>query len=366
MLQHFIDEHRDQITARATVLSRERDPLMHPESPTREIVTFLTHVSTTLKEGHAPSEGHAESLTAAAGRNGADMLRAGHPIVNVVQSYGDVCQAVTALAAESHVPISAADFCIFNRCLDDAIGQAVSEYNRITAEQRSVTELARLGAAAHELRDQLQTAVLSFRTLKLTGGPVDGVSGMLLERALANLTELVERTLADVRLDAGVLRRDEIELAPFLQEIATTASAHADSRQLTFAMDADVTGTIEGDRQQLLSAVMNLVHNALKFTKPGGHICVTVRSTKTRLWISVEDQCGGLPGGAAAAFTTFTDRRGADRSGLGLGLSIAKKIVQSHGGAITVRDIPGFGCIFTINLPLVAARFRRKSSRRSG
>src|SRR5688572_250241 len=152
MLHTFIAEHRDQITDRATLLSRARDPLLHSESPTEEVSNFLTHVTTTLRQGKEPSAYISAAMNMAAGRTGANMLRAGHPIVDVVQAYGDVCQAVTALAAESQVPISAEDFCIFNRCLDDAIGHAVSEYNRITEEKQSVGEIQRLAVARSEER----------------------------------------------------------------------------------------------------------------------------------------------------------------------------------------------------------------------
>jgi hypothetical protein len=148
---------------------------------------------------------HTAAINSSAGRNGAKMLRGGHPIVDVVAAYGDVCQAVTALAAEARVPISAADFCLFNRCLD-AIWHAVSESNRITEETRAVAEIQRLGFAAHE-RDQRQTAQLSPQALKMFPVPIEGLSGQMLDRALGNLSMLIERTLADVRLAAGVERR---------------------------------------------------------------------------------------------------------------------------------------------------------------
>jgi signal transduction histidine kinase len=362
MLHNFIAAHRDQITDRATLLSRARDPLLHSESPREEVSAFLTQVSTTLRQG----KDVAAPINSTAGRHGANMLRAGHPIVDVVQTYGDVCQAVTALAAESRVPISAADFSVFNRCLDDAIGHAVSEYSRITEETRSVAEIQRLGFAAHELRDQLQTAQLSLHTLKLSGDSVDGMSGQMLERALLNLSKLIERTLSDVRLAAGVERREAVDLAPFLREVATTAELHAQSRGLTFTIESDATGSIEADRQLLMSAVMNLVHNALKFTKPNGNVRLTVRASATRLSIAVEDQCGGIPDSARGVFSSFTDRRGADRSGLGLGLSIAKKVIRAHNGDINVRNLPGVGCVFTIDMPLIASKIRPARPRRAG
>lgn len=366
MLHNFITDNRDQITDRAFAISRARDPLKRPESPTEEVSAFLTQVSTALRQGKMPSTHNASAITSTAGRNGANMLRAGHPIVAVVQAYGDVCQAVTLLAAESRVAISAADFCVFNRCLDDAIGQAVSEYNRIAEETRAVAETQRLGFAAHELRDQLQTARLSLESLKVSGEPVDALPGQLLDRALENLSRLIERTLSDVRLAASVEHREAVEVAPFLHEVAMTAELHARSRDLTFTFDSDATGSIEADRQLLMSAVMNLVQNALKFTKPGGNVRLSAGTSSTRLSIAVEDQCGGIPDSARGVFSSFTDRRGNDRTGLGLGLSIAKKVIRAHGGDIKVRNLPGAGCVFTIDMPLVAPRMRSARSRRAG
>ena len=73
-----------------------------------------------------------------------------------------------------------------------------------------------------------------------------------------------------------------------------------------------------------------------------------------RLRIEVEDECGGLPESQKDLFRRFGERRGRDRSGLGLGLSIARQAVRAHGGDIDSRDIPGQGCVFAIELPLPA------------
>ena len=145
-----------------------------------------------------------------------------------------------------------------------------------------------------------------------------------------------------------------------------TAGLHAQSRGLSFTIDSEHQGSVEADRQLLMSAVMNLVHNALKFTKPGGNVRLTVRTSSTRLSIAVEDQCGGIPDSARGVFSSFTDRRGADRSGLGLGLSIAKKVIRAHNGDIKVRNLPGVGCVFTIDMPLIASKIRPARPRRAG
>jgi signal transduction histidine kinase len=355
MLHNFIAERRDEITGRAGVLARARESYDRFSDPTEEVSEFLTQVSTSLRDGPTLSAQNLAQITATAGRNGAKMMRGGHPVGDVVQSYGDVCQAVTSLAAEEREPISAADFHVFNRCLDDAIGHAVSAYVRVTEETRSTAELHRLGYAAHELRDHLQTALLALQSLKLSGASVDGLPGQLLTRALGNMGALIERTLSDVRLTAGVERRERIHVLPFFEEVTTAARLHAESRGQVFVLDSGTAGVVEADPQQLMSAVMNLVHNALKFTNPGGTVRLAVRVSSTRLSIAVEDQCGGIPDSANSLFSSFTDRRSGDRSGLGLGLSIAKKIIRAHDGDIDVRNLPGTGCVFTIDMPLVAA-----------
>ena len=71
--------------------------------------------------------------------------------------------------------------------------------------------------------------------------------------------------------------------------------------------------------------------------------------------VEIEDECGGIPESTGDLFHPFGDRRGSDRSGLGLGLSIARKVVRAHKGDILVRNMPGKGCVFAIDVPLTAA-----------
>ena len=107
------------------------------------------------------------------------------------------------------------------------------------------------------------------------------------------------------------------------------------------------------DRQMLSAAVENLLQNAFKFTRRHSHVAVRAHATpENRVLIEVEDECGGLPPGTAQMLFRPFEQRGTDRSGLGLGLPIAQRSVEANGGVIHVRDLPGTGCIFTIDLPL--------------
>jgi signal transduction histidine kinase len=95
--------------------------------------------------------------------------------------------------------------------------------------------------------------------------------------------------------------------------------------------------------------------NAFKYTHPGGRVTLRARpADDSHLLIEVEDECGGIPASVGDPFQSFGERRGRDRTGLGLGLSIARKAIRAHGGDIHVRNIPDEGCVFTIEIPLAA------------
>jgi signal transduction histidine kinase len=109
---------------------------------------------------------------------------------------------------------------------------------------------------------------------------------------------------------------------------------------------------VDADRDLLLSAVGNLLQNAFKFTRPKTAITLHAYASAQRILIDVQDRCGGLPAGKLEdMFLPFSQGADGDKSGLGLGLSISKRSVEANDGSLTVRDIPGSGCIFTIDLP---------------
>jgi signal transduction histidine kinase len=131
---------------------------------------------------------------------------------------------------------------------------------------------------------------------------------------------------------------------------------HAETRGLQLVAEpGDSTWAVTADPQVLASAVTNLLNNAFKFTPAGGRVVLRARANQDeRLLIEVEDGCGGIPASVGDPFQPFGERRGGDRTGLGLGLSIARKAVRAHGGDIHIRNMPGKGCVFTIDIPLAS------------
>jgi hypothetical protein len=114
-------------------------------------------------------------------------------------------------------------------------------------------------------------------------------------------------------------------------------------------------GAIDVDRQLITAALANLLRNAFKFSRPNGHVVLSTDTTTAtgRVLIDVQDECGGLPEGEAEDLFLPFEQRSANRTGLGLGLAIARQSVETNGGVIRARSLPGKGCIFTVDLPLI-------------
>lgn len=353
VLHDFVNRYRADIIARTSEKLSSRPATGRAAGGLENgVPRFLTQLAETLKQeaGGTPLAGNAIGDSAA--RHGGELLSRGFTVSEVVHAYGDICQAVTELAVEKRAPISTEEFHTLNRCLDTAIAEAVTEHARITAERRSTGEAERLGEVAHEIRNHLNSALLAFNSLRSGIVAVNGSTGAVLGRSLLSVRDVIDSTLADIRMEALPRRREPLQLVQFLGDLAVGASLHAEYRGLTLGFDGiDPALAVTADPHLLGSAVSNLLSNAFKYTSEGGHVELRAVCEDGVVQISVEDECGGIPDSAPDPFQPFGERRGRDRSGLGLGLSIARKAVRSHGGDILIRNRPGVGCIFTIQLP---------------
>ncbi|GAC1351772.1 MAG: hypothetical protein NVSMB1_08040 [Polyangiales bacterium] len=287
------------------------------------------------------------------------MLQLGLTIGQVVHDYGDVCQTITGLALKQKILLSGDEFRTLNLCLDDAIAEAVTEYSRGHERARESVieekEIERLGSLAHELRNLLSTATLALESIKSGRVALGGSTGLVLDRSLMGIGSLIDRTLAAVRLDAGIDRSEPISVAELVEGIEVSSSLQAKARDIHFLVQpVDRIVTIKGDWQVIAAALSNLLQNAFKYTRRQGRVSLITHTTADRVLFDVEDECGGLPPGKIEnMFCAFADQRGIDRSGMGLGLSISMKAAIANGGELHVRDLPGKGCIFTLDLPRV-------------
>jgi signal transduction histidine kinase len=128
------------------------------------------------------------------------------------------------------------------------------------------------------------------------------------------------------------------------------------SHGIKFLVQVAPTIMVDVDPHHMVSALSNLVQNAMKCTKPGTTVRLSARESGDQVKIEVEDECGGLPPGRIEElFKPFT-QKGEDRSGAGLGLTISRRATQIIGGSLSARDLPGKGCVFTIALPRTAGK----------
>jgi signal transduction histidine kinase len=354
MLFEFITLNRDEIIRRcgAKVAARSTPPPSAAEID-HGVPLFLDQLVDALRGGQTSSV----EISQTALLHGHDLLVQGLTMSQVVHGYGDVCQAITELAVETGAPISSGDFGLLNGCLDSAIAGAVTQYGRerdqATIDGSTVRDDERLGFFTHELKNLLHTALLAFEIVKSGNVGVGGVTGTVLQRSLIGARDLVARALAETRLTQGIQHREPMLVATLIEDLLPAATLAARGHSLV-AEPVPGEVAINVDRPVLSAVLMNVLQNAFKFTKPGSTVTLRVIATADRVRIEIQDECGGLPNGDVdGLFHPFEQRHG-NRSGLGLGLAFSRWATEANDGAISARNLPGVGCVFTVDLPRCA------------
>jgi hypothetical protein len=141
-----------------------------------------------------------------------------------------------------------------------------------------------------------------------------------------------------------------IPLRTFLRNLADDAVLE---RGIRLRVECEDEPMVCVDESLLTSAVSNLVQNAIKFTRTEGRVLLRAFRAGKRVTLEVQDECGGLPPGPAERLFAPFEQAGKDRRGIGLGLTITREAVLSANGTITVRNLPGKGCVFTVEFPAI-------------
>jgi signal transduction histidine kinase len=141
-------------------------------------------------------------------------------------------------------------------------------------------------------------------------------------------------------------------VSDIVEEVALTATADAQAGGFGLAVAPIPRGVyVEADPQVLAAAVTKLVHNAFKHSRTHGHVSLMTTATADRVLIDVEDECGGLLPGEAEELLRPIEEKDLDRPHPGLGLAISLRCVEVMGGRVRLRELPGKGCVFTVDLP---------------
>ncbi len=242
--------------------------------------------------------------------------------------------------------------------LEVALRQALEREQ--VAHQSKDQFLAMLG---HELRNPLGVIALSLELMGLRLGERVVEERGMIDRQLKLLVRLVDDLLDGARLtfDKVELKKEPLELSEIVASALESASPLIARKRHAISVSVATEGLgIDGDRHRLAQAVGNLVTNAAKYTADGGTVRITGATADGAVVLSVEDNGVGIaPALLPRVFEAFVQGdRSLDRSegGLGMGLAVARKLIELHGGTIAARsDGPGTGSTFTLSLPHVAS-----------
>ena len=217
-----------------------------------------------------------------------------------------------------------------------------------------------LAIVSHDLRNPLNTIAMGAVALSDFGGDEASRSKYIamIQRAIQRMNRLIEDLLDVVRLEGGqklALEPKPLELGPVLGEMCESFRVQAESRSQALSCEcAPGLPPVIADRDRLAQVLSNLVGNALKFTPEGGWVTMRASATDEQVEISVQDTGSGIsPEDLPRIFDPYWQAGRTARLGAGLGLTIAKGIVEAHGGQIRVDSEPGSGTTFTFSLPIM-------------
>jgi signal transduction histidine kinase len=221
---------------------------------------------------------------------------------------------------------------------------------------------------SHDLRNPLSVIGLTMRLMReeIADPPLDMIARC--ERAQAQMTRLLNDLLDVTRLDQGTLRLEKrrFELRALIEELAETQRPLAAARDQRLDVSSDADVPIEVDRDRLQQVMANLIGNAIKYTPRGGAIEVRARHAGKRVTVAISDTGPGIdPANLPHVFERFYQAK-TTKEGVGLGLAIAKGIIEAHGGSIAATSVPGRGTTFWFELPVASGSARPSEANGTG
>lgn len=218
-------------------------------------------------------------------------------------------------------------------------------------------------ALSHDLRTPLTAAGMTMRqALSGAFGPLPPAYLDILHRAVAandELQRLAETLLLVSRYESGdrSTRREPVDVAAVARDVVAELEPLWQEKRVPVSVVAEDAPTVPADPGELRRALVNLIANAIAFTPGGGAVVVRIRTSAGRVLAQVEDNGYGVAESERAQL--FERERSAPSrlgSGSGLGLYIVRRIAESHGGEVRYAPREGGGSVFTLDLPLAAAR----------
>lgn len=348
-LADYIEANKDRVIERWKSMAAERLSLAIEDS---ELVDHLPDFLDELADAAREPFRHWPELESAR-EHGRHRMRMGVDLGGLTIEMALVGEALMMIAEEDGQQLSSQDARLVSRIIGQATATSVNTYAAMRDQQLAEQATQHFSFIAHEVRNPLHNAKLAAKAMMVVANREDRQrSAERLDRALSQLSDLIDNSLLQARLfGTPSLHVEQHDILELLHAAHADVAAHAEERKQTITIEAE-RFTIDADRKLLLSAITNLLKNAVKFTHDGGNIKLRARTVDGRALIEVDDECGGMPEGMAERLFQPFVQAGADHSGFGLGLPIVKQAVNAHHGAVRAVDHPGDGCSFVLDLPL--------------
>jgi signal transduction histidine kinase/ActR/RegA family two-component response regulator len=295
----------------------------------------------------------------------ASELAGGRPIVMGTPRVSEVRRLASALER------SAALIRVREQERDERVSRADAARAEAEAATRAKDEfLAMLG---HELRNPLAPVLSALHVARTTGGTLAERERAIVERQVRHMARLVDDLLDVSRLRRGAvdLHLESVDVRTLVTEAADMTRALFDEQRQTLVLDVPEGLTLYGDAHRLTQVLSNLLSNAAKYTNADGSVVISARAIGGDVVIACEDNGLGIrPDLLPRVFDPFVQgTRGIDRrqGGLGLGLAVAKSLVEQHGGTIAAySDGEGRGSRFVVRLPANGGQALRGAEAASG
>jgi signal transduction histidine kinase len=229
---------------------------------------------------------------------------------------------------------------------------------RLYAEARSAIRARDdlIAVVSHDLRDPLQSIAATAEVLHLETGADQTQSIEIIGLASRQMQHLVQDLLDVSRIDAGQfsIKTGRVDLTSLAQQVQMLFQPQADARDVSLANETgDDVPPVLADGHRIQQVLSNLMGNALNFVPSGGRIQIGTRLCGDFVRVSVKDNGSGIPDEQLGrVFDRFWRGDQTQGLGAGLGLAVAKGIVEAHGGTIEVESRQGFGSTFSFTLPV--------------
>jgi len=310
---------------------------------------FLDGVIEALAHGRGSTV--EEGRTAIAGADDGQRQIAGHGGAHRVRECGLLLASVVELAEEKEgAALGGRELLEIATCLFSGAAAAVEQHAEYQEEQQRRSSFAYFAYVVHELGSPLAAVRLGWDLISRTG-ELDASSCEILTRSLAQLTELIEHSATLLQVASGVdAGRERVQVDELVADTLAASIVDADAKRIRIDVDA-LPLVVEADHRLLRFAVTNLLRNAVRFTREGGGVAIRSRLSEHGVLIEVEDGRGESPTDGAEQLFSALEAVSRDHGEFGPDLASSKQVMETHGGTLRVKHVPGRGCIFTIELP---------------